>query len=395
MRAGTCPITEGPIRAWTVKAIGRLELGDSPDGKGQNPIVEGADMMIGVWDWGRVKEHVRHGWRNAEVLASSESESPSKWHLKVRKANGEVAHLDVYKGAGITESVITYEAAALVGLPRGHAYLVQVKGVRTDSDFRAKGVDVIRRATVRRNDCEELPLGQRPDVLLGMEDSQRLLGYLRAGWCGDPAKREALRVYADDTTVGLRGAPEPNQLEAKACKPRGKEEEKWTYVQRIRTGPKRTDPELRVMFDNDVPSTLILHTAAAKAALAPRGKMIWVKSPDSGEMEESSCKYSVPLLDYQGNVHLLTARGVDYTIYAKERRVPSNATCVFAEMKGKASKAHQAAGMVDLIVGRNNSKWHPQKICDSWQAKDNLTLMKSEFPPRYIVRETTSTKRKA
>jgi hypothetical protein len=228
-----------------------------------------------------------------------------------------------------------------------------------------------------------------------MEDSQRLLGYLRAGWCEDPAKREALRVYADDTTVGLRGAPEPNQLEAKACKPRGKEEEKWTYVQRIRTGPKRTDPELRVMFDNDVPSTLILHTAAAKAALAPRGKMIWVKSPDSGEMEESSCKYSVPLLDYQGNVHLLTARGVDYTIYTKERRVPPNATCVFAEMKGKASKAHQAAGMVDLIVGRNNSKWHPRKICDSWQAKDNLTLMKSEFPPRYIVRETTSTKRKA
>ena len=71
------------------------------------------------------------------------------------------------------------------------------------------------------------------------------------------------------------------------------------------------------MFDNDVPSTLILHTAAAKAALAPRGKMIWVKSPDSGEMEESSCKYSVPLLDYQGNVRLLTARGVDYTIYTR------------------------------------------------------------------------------
>ncbi len=118
-------------------------------------------------DWGRVKEHVRHGWRNAEVLAPAESELPSKWHLRVRKADGEVAHLDVYKGAGITESVITYEAAASVGLPRGHAYLIQVKGVRTDSDFRAKGVDVIRRAAVRRNDCGELPLGQRPDVLLG------------------------------------------------------------------------------------------------------------------------------------------------------------------------------------------------------------------------------------
>jgi hypothetical protein len=115
MRAGRCPITEGPIRAWTVEAIGRLELGDSPDGKGQNPIMEGADMVIGVWDWGRVKEHVRHRWRRAEVLAPTESESPSKWHLRVRKANGEVAHLDVYKGAGMTESVITHEAAAIAG----------------------------------------------------------------------------------------------------------------------------------------------------------------------------------------------------------------------------------------------------------------------------------------
>ena len=139
-------------------------------------------MMIGMWDWGRVKEHVRHGWRSAEVLAPTESESPSKWHLRVRKANGEVAHLDVYKGAGITESVITHEAAAIAGLPRCHAYLVRVKGVRKDSDFRAKGVDVIRRATVRKSGCGELPLGQRPDVLLGMEDAQRLMGYLRAGW---------------------------------------------------------------------------------------------------------------------------------------------------------------------------------------------------------------------
>ncbi len=32
MRAGTCRITEGPISAWTVEAIGKLEPRDSPDG---------------------------------------------------------------------------------------------------------------------------------------------------------------------------------------------------------------------------------------------------------------------------------------------------------------------------------------------------------------------------
>ncbi len=50
--------------------------------------------------------------------------------------------------------------------------------------------------------------------------------------------------------------------------------------------------------------------------------------------------------------------------------------------------------MVDLIVGQNDSKWHPRKVCDSWQAEDNLTLMRSEFPPHYIARETASAKRR-
>ena len=151
--------------------------------------------------------------------------------------------------------------------------------------------------------------------------------------------------------------------------------------------------ELRVMFDNDTPHTLILHTAAAQAALAPRGGRKWVMSPDIGDMDESSCRYQVPLVDNQGNVQLLKARGVDYTIYTTERKVPPNAATVFTEMEGEASRrAHLAAGMVDLIIGQDQHKWHPRKVCDSWQAEDNLTLMRSEFPPRYIARETTSTK---
>jgi hypothetical protein len=436
MRAGRCPITEGPIRAWTVETIGKLELGDSPDGSGQNPVVEGADMMIGVWDWGRVVEHLRYGWRSTEVLAPPKGEAPSKWHLRACKMNGEVVHLDVCKGAGIVKSEITHAAAAVAGFPQHSTYRVQVEGTREDSDFRAKGVDIIRRTSIRSSGCGQLPFGQRPDVLLGMEDAKRLEGYLRAGWCEDrvtqgglprrdrtasacleeklasskagtavggltrpirvqphqAARVVRLQAYADDTTLGPQGAPKPSLPEARTRRPRRKEKEKWTYVQRIRTGAEGTGPELRVMFDNDTPGTLILHAAAARAALAPRGGKMWVMSPDSGEMDESSCRYHVPLVDYQGNVRLLRARGVDYTIYAKERMVPPNAATVFAEMKGEASRAHQAAGMVDLIVGQNNGKWHPRKVCDSWQAEDNLTLMRSEFPPRYIARETTSTK---
>ncbi len=64
-------------------------------------------------------------------------------------------------------------------------------------------------------------------------------------------------------------------------------------------------------------------------------------------------------------------------------------------MQGSASHAHQAAGMVDLIIGQGYGMWHPQKVCDSWQTEDNLTLMRSEFPPRWMVRETVPTERKA
>jgi hypothetical protein len=423
-----------------VETIGELEPGDSPDGSGQNPVVEGADMMIGVWDWGRVEEHLRYGWRSAEVLAPLKGEPPSKWHLRTCKKNGEVARLDVCKGAGIVKSEITHAAAAMAGLPRDATYRIQVKGRREDSGFRAKGVDIIRRMSTKNSGCGQLPFGQRPDVLLGMEDAKRLEGYLRAGWCEDrvtpgglprrnrtasasleeklaSSKAEAaaeelarpirvqprqaarvvrLQAYADDTTLRPQGAPKPNPPEARKHKPRRKEKEKgkWTYVQKIRTRAEGKSLELRVMFDIDTPHSLISHAAAARAALAPRGGKTWVMSPDSGKMDESSCRYNVPLVDYQGNAHVLRARGVDYTIYTKERNVPPNAATVFTEMEGEASRAHLAAGMVDMIVGRNSEKWHPREVCDSWQAEDNLTLMRSEFPPRYIARETASTKRR-
>jgi hypothetical protein len=183
MWAGTCPITEGPIRAWTVEAIGKLEPGDSPDGSSQNPVVEGADMLIGLWDWGRVKEHLRSGWRDTETQAPRRGEQPLKWHLTTRKTSGEMMHLDVCKGASIGMSKITHEAAAMAGLPRNSAYQIQVKGIRAESDFRAQGVDIIRHTSAKSTGNGELPAWERPDVLLGMEDAKRLEGYLRTGWC--------------------------------------------------------------------------------------------------------------------------------------------------------------------------------------------------------------------
>ncbi len=197
----------------------------------------------------------------------------------------------------------------MAGLPRNSTYRIQVRGVRAESDFRAQGVGIIRYTSARSTGNGELPAWERPDVLLGMEDAKRLEGYLRAGWCkgretqgGLPTRRarrdvtasvclrdrpasgnamaagggvtkhvgvelhQAARVlrhqaYADDTTLRSQGAARLNQPEAGE---RRSEKEKWTYVQRIRTGAEGASTELKVMFDNNTPHTLILHAAAAR-----------------------------------------------------------------------------------------------------------------------------------
>ncbi len=77
-----------PVQAWIVGTIGALEPGDSPDRGGRNPVVEGADMLIGLWDWDRVEGQLRCGWRNREVLAPRVGGTPSKWHLDTRTADG-------------------------------------------------------------------------------------------------------------------------------------------------------------------------------------------------------------------------------------------------------------------------------------------------------------------
>jgi hypothetical protein len=156
--------------------------------------------------------------------------------------------------------------------------------------------------------------------------------------------REVARVlrhqaYGDDATTRAEEAIRQNQPEAGERGSSQREKEMWPYVRRIRTGVEGQGVMLKVMFDNKKPHTIILNTAAARAALDPVWKRKLVMSPDSGESEESLCKYSVPLVDWQGNKHLLKAGGVDYTIYARERKVPPKAAALFPEIEGKASRA--------------------------------------------------------
>jgi hypothetical protein len=185
--------------------------GDSPDGEGQNPVVEGADMLIGLWDWGRVEEHLRSGWRSIEMQAPRKGKTPLKWHLSTRKVSGEEVYLDVCKGAGMEISEITHKAADMMGLPRDSAYQVYVKGARTGTNFRAKGVSLIRHTAARGAGSGELPAWERPNVLLGMKDAERLEGFLRTGWRNDSEMRNGMptRRKMEDITASVCSRDRP------------------------------------------------------------------------------------------------------------------------------------------------------------------------------------------
>ncbi len=96
-----------------------------------------------------------------------------------------------------------------------------------------------------------------------------------------------VQKYADDTTVRLQKALRSKRPEAEERGPGKKEKNKWTYIQTIRTGTGGAGTGLKVMFDSRATHTLILHTAAARAALAPSRQEKWVMSPDSGKWRKA------------------------------------------------------------------------------------------------------------
>ncbi len=243
-----------PVQAWIVGTRGALEPGDSPDGEGQNPVEEGADVLIGLWDWDQVEGQLRCGWRNREVLAPRVGETLRKWHLDTQMADGEEASLDVYKGTGMEKSEITHGSAEKLGFSRSATYHVCAKGTRAKTWIRAEGVNFIHLTAAKGIKNGRLPVWERPDMLLSQSDAEQLEGFLYSGWCRDqePHGEESIsggtvarikgaegqhggepreviqvlehRVYADDTTTK---AEKSGQFETRR---HGSGVKGWTYV---------------------------------------------------------------------------------------------------------------------------------------------------------------------
>jgi len=157
-----------------------------------------------------------------------------------------------------------------------------------------------------------------------------------------------------------------------------------TFVQTINTGVPGRDLDMKVMFDAKLPRTLICYEAASDAALK------FVVGADIN-VDWSECRFTIPLVDWEGRTRNLKAGGVEYTVYSSATVVPPSASIVFPEMAGPSSIAHQGEGIVHVIVGRDNLQWHPRRVRESPQGADNLTLFASRFPPEYIVKQTVLT----
>jgi hypothetical protein len=80
----------------------------------------------------------------------------------------------------------------------------------------------------------------------------------------------------------------------------------------VRTGRSEREIVMRVMFDNVRERTIILHSVAVKLGLRANGGP--ARLGHRGEDPRySSCKYEVPVLDWNGRGDWIEARGVSYT----------------------------------------------------------------------------------
>ncbi len=158
----------------------------------------------------------------------------------------------------------------------------------------------------------------------------------------------------------------------------------WTCVQYVRTGRDNEDIFMRVMFDTIREQSIVLHSVAVKLGLRASGGSMWV-SHQGEDPRYSSCVYEVPVLDWKGRSDWIKARGVSYTTPSEQRDMPEGAREAFPEIALSSVTVSQAAGPVDMIIGRDNPEWMPVPVQE--EPYERFTLMWTSLSPRFILRD--------
>ncbi len=325
-------------------------------------------MIIGWSDWNKVQLFAMNGWTIPGQTLPGATAPATKWHLSMNRRGSSSIYLNVELDPMRKRSTITHEATVRTGESYEPFYMPFARAEDGEvGNLVAVGANAIVRADRRR---PADPAERGPDLLLDAQDSRDK--YLRPGWKG---KQE----------VGGRGVcPVKGQWHGKLKGRQVLRDPGWTCVQYVRTGRSSEDIFMRVMFDTIRERSIILHSVTVKLGLRASGGPMWLGHRGE-DRRYSSCMYEVSVLDWKGRSEWIKARGVSYTTPSEQRDMPEGARETFPEIAWSSVMVSQAAGPVDMIIGRDNPEWMPVPVQE--EPYERFTLMWTSLSPRYILRE--------
>jgi len=267
-------------------------------------------------------------------------------------------------------STITHEAAARMGRQYGASYMLSARA--EDGEVRslmAGGAVIIIRAD-RRRPVERASKG--PDLLLNAKDTSNMAKCLKPGW------------RSEEEIGGHGGCPVEGQWHGKLRGRQVLRDPGWTCVLFVKTGGANQDIFIRVMCDTIREQSVVLHSVAVKLGLRASGGPMWLTQPGE-DPRYSSCMYEVPVLDWKGRRDWIKARGVSHVTPSEQRDMPEGAMEAFPKISLSGVTVSQAAGPVDMIIGRDNPEWMPVPVQE--EPHERFTLMWTSLSPRCILRD--------
>ncbi len=328
------------------------------------------DVIIGWPDWGKVQPFAISGWAIPGQAFLEATAPATRWHLRMNRKGGPPMYLNVELDPMRKRSTITHEAAVRTGMRYEPFYMLFARA--EDGEVRnlvAVGADALVRAD-RRRSAE--PAGKGPDLLLDAKDAGGMAKCLRPGW------------KSEQEIGGQGGCPVEGQWHGKLKGRQVLRDPGWTCVLYVKTGGTNKDIFIRVMFDTIREQSVVLHSVAVKLGLRASGGPMWLSHP-AKDPRYSSCVYEVPVLDWKGRRDWIKARCVSYATPSEQRDMPEGAMEAFPEISLSGVTVSQAAGPLDMIIGRDNPEWMPVPVQE--EPYERFTLMWTSLSPRCILRD--------
>jgi hypothetical protein len=305
------------------------------------------DVIIGWPDWSKVQPFAMSKWATPGQALPGATAPATRWHLRMNRRGGPPIYLNVELDPMRKRSTITHEAAVRTGMSYEPFYMLFARA--EDDEVRnlvAVEADAIVRAD-RRRPADSAEKG--PDLLMDAKDAGGMAKCLRPGW------------KSEQEIGGQGGCPVEGQWHGKLKGRQILRDPGWTCVLYVKTGRANEDIFIRVMFDTIREQSVVLHSVAVKLGLRASGGPMWL-SHQGEDPRYSSCVYEVPVLDRKGRRDWIKARGVSFATPSEQRDMPEGAMEAFPEISLSGVTVSQAAGPVDMIIGRDNPEWMPVPV---------------------------------